>query len=238
MLTVSRPERAANEAGDALATWESLCPDETNVPTSKTLRDCVRGLVDSLRSGRGGSDVPRALKVLIDGRRCYLRRYRLRHLHMALRHVWGCSTAAKAGLVTPRIRRKCLARMGGRLQLLVLEDELKGRPVSTWTPQLARDLADGLAVWHSLPYPRCASIAMWAARSALHGFASPSGYAGYFRGILQSGGPFSALEQRVLKTALRATMCHREGSHLAKARPIPKTRASPQRPPLAGMRDP
>ena len=202
MLTVSRPERVANEAGDVPAAWESLCPDETNVPTSKTLRDCVRQLVDGLRSGRGGSDIPRVLKVPIDGRRYYLRCYRLRHLHMAVRHVWGCSTAAKVGLVTPRIRRKCLARTGGQLHLLVLEDELKGRPVSTWTPQLARDLAGGLAAWHSLSYPRYASMATWVARFALHGFASPSGYAGYFRGILESGGPFSAQEQRVLKTAL------------------------------------
>lgn len=130
---------------------ERLCPSR--------LRRIVRARFAhvSRRTARG--QFPRVIEVEIDGRRRYLRLYRMRYLHLAMCGMWTAHTLRELGLIVPATVQRCLAVVGGRACMAVVQEGLPGRRIDEWTAVLGADLGRGLAAWDSIGPARYGRIA-------------------------------------------------------------------------------
>ncbi len=114
------------------------------------LRRLVHSRFGHLSRDTGRKEFPGVSRIDVGGSARYLRLYWLSDLVAALRYLWAARWARREGLIVPNVRQTCLAGVGGRWCLAVLEDELRGSPIKKWTPRLVADIATGVAAFHSV----------------------------------------------------------------------------------------
>jgi len=135
-----------------------LCVENTAHLSRKELRRITREHFAHLPRKANRNEFPRASRVMIRGHPYYLRPYWLRHLRKPVICIWASHTASRLGLLAPRVCQRCFAKVGGHLCFVILEKELQGATIKGWTPELAADLARGIAAWHSVPSRRYNTI--------------------------------------------------------------------------------